>query len=312
MYPTPLRMIRAVESEGCTLFKRAARWWQLMTDPSNAPSWTPSTPRPDTMRDVLRRARLRRGAQVLARSHHRKVHQQLLGHRARRHGVLQGRGCAERPHEEGRHQVGREDVAASVSAALDSESSDVVIAGPYPSLALTVFGDVENVYNSNWRGDLSKYKETYWPKDGGGFVQGDVARASGEKGGGFTFHGRSDEVINVNGNRVGTEQIERCLWNLEADGYGVKDCAVVGAPDFVKGTTPVAFVVFEPLVGGVRSARWARVHPISPPLSPRLPLRWATRLILRRPRPHLRGERAAQDNHQQDGAKDASDAPRGR
>mmetsp|Transcript_4367 Transcript_4367/g.17885 ORF Transcript_4367/g.17885 Transcript_4367/m.17885 type:complete len:205 (-) Transcript_4367:4063-4677(-) len=66
------------------------------------------------MRHVLRRARLRRGAQVLARSHHRQVHQQLLGHRARRHGVLQGRGCAERPHEEGRHQVGREDVAASV------------------------------------------------------------------------------------------------------------------------------------------------------------------------------------------------------
>ena len=34
----------------------------------------------------------------------------------------------------------------------------------------------------------------------------------------MTFHGRSDEVINVNGNRVGTEQVERCLWAIEAKG----------------------------------------------------------------------------------------------
>ena len=37
VYPTPLRMIRAVESEGCTLLKTgSAVVRQLMTDPSNA------------------------------------------------------------------------------------------------------------------------------------------------------------------------------------------------------------------------------------------------------------------------------------
>ena len=52
-------------------------------------------------------------------------------------------------------------------------------------------------------------------------------------------------MINVNGNRVGTEQIERCLWGVRVGGWRVRDCAVVGAPDFVKGDAPVAFVAFR-------------------------------------------------------------------
>ena len=77
-----------------------------------------------------------------------------------------------------------------VSVALDPESSDVVITGPYPSLALTVFGSPESVNDPSWRGDLAKYASTYWPANAGGFVQGDVARAAG-KDGAYTFHGRS-------------------------------------------------------------------------------------------------------------------------
>jgi acyl-coenzyme A synthetase/AMP-(fatty) acid ligase/acyl-CoA thioesterase FadM len=206
-----------------------------------------------------------------------------------------------------------------VESAIDPETSDVIITSPYPSLALTVFGRPEAIRSPTWRGDLRRYAETYWPAGAGGFVQGDVARRA--EGGGVTFHGRSDEVINVNGNRVGTEQVERCLWAIEAKGvieasaagggkgpdadasaarknqnpslanaaldagraarragvdasesggartrthewtgsgdrlgsdarvsrvrFGVKDCCVVGAPDFVKGSSPVAFVVFE-------------------------------------------------------------------
>jgi len=252
VYPTPLRMIRAVESEGCTLLKTgSAVVRQLMTDPSNAAKV-----------DAIDTSTLRCAtfcAEPVSVEVHKYSHDHITdkfinSYWATEHGSMVFSRDVAAPNGLTRRGVIKPDARTWplpwVSAALDSESSDVVIAGPYPSLALTVFGDVENVFDSNWRGDLAKYKETYWPKDGGGFVQGDVARASGEKGGGFTFHGRSDEVINVNGNRVGTEQIERCLWNLEADGYGVKDCAVVGAPDFVKGTTPVAFVVFEPLARG--------------------------------------------------------------
>ena len=104
-----------------------------------------------------------------------------------------------------------------VESAIDPETSDVIITSPYPSLALTVFSRPEAIHSPTWRGDLRRYAETYWPAGAGGFVQGDVARRA--EGGGVTFHGRSDEVINVNGNRVGTEQVEeRCLWAIEAKG----------------------------------------------------------------------------------------------
>jgi acyl-coenzyme A synthetase/AMP-(fatty) acid ligase/acyl-CoA thioesterase FadM len=182
-----------------------------------------------------------------------------------------------------------------IKCAIFGEASDVVIAGPYPSLALTVFGDAENCVvdqtcsgrKKPWRGDLKKYAATYWPPGAGGFVQGDVARkhevaagseprgggasaaaASGSGSGdarraskpsigangsartqfrspGYTFHGRSDEVININGNRVSTEQIERCLWGIEVNGAKVRDACVVGAPDFIKGDSPAAFVAFR-------------------------------------------------------------------
>jgi hypothetical protein len=65
---------------------------------------------------------------------------------------------------------------------LINDQSDVVLAAPYPSLALTVFGDAarcgDGVLNAKlpWRGDLRKFEASYWPKGAGGFVQGDVAR----------------------------------------------------------------------------------------------------------------------------------------
>ena len=46
-------------------------------------------------------------------------------------------------------------------------------------------------------------------------MQGDTARGhpdgSAFGGTGYTFHGRSDEVLNVSGNRVGTEEIEAAM-----------------------------------------------------------------------------------------------------
>ena len=58
-----------------------------------------------------------------------------------------------------------------VRCAVASETSnDVVITAPYPSLALTVFGDAANcgdgVLNAKppWRGDLAKFAASYWPR----------------------------------------------------------------------------------------------------------------------------------------------------
>ena len=76
--------------------------------------------------------------------------------------------------------------------------------------------------------------------------------------GAYTFHGRSDEVINVGGNRIGTAEIESAILAaqeaLEARGEPrtLANCAVVGVSDALLGTVPWAFVV--PRNGGPEEA----------------------------------------------------------
>jgi propionyl-CoA synthetase len=53
--------------------------------------------------------------------------------------------------------------------------------------------------------------------------------------------GRSDDVINVAGKRLGTREIEEILLRNEA----VSEAAVVGIPDPLRGQVPIAFVVLR-------------------------------------------------------------------
>ena len=214
-------MLTTVEAERCTILKTGrAVVRQLMTDPNNAA-------KVDAIDTSTLRCATFCAEPVSVEVHgtrtrtSRQLHQLVLGHRARRHGVQQG---------DVRRTISRQapDTRAWrlpwVSVALDPSPatwSSPVRTRPSRSPSSET---PESVNDPSWRGDLPS-SSTYWPKNGGGFVQGDVARAAGEKGGAYTFHGRSDEVINVNGNRVGTEQIERCLWGVEAAADGVNDCA---------------------------------------------------------------------------------------
>ncbi len=62
--------------------------------------------------------------------------------------------------------------------------------------------------------------------------------------GSFSLHGRSDDVINVSGHRMGTEEIEGAILrhkSLDPDSP-VGNVIVVGAPHREKGLTPLAFV----------------------------------------------------------------------
>ena len=62
--------------------------------------------------------------------------------------------------------------------------------------------------------------------------------------GGFSLHGRTDDVINVSGHRMGTEEIEGAILRdkqLNAESP-VGNVIVVGAPHREKGLTPLAFV----------------------------------------------------------------------
>ena len=87
------------------------------------------------------------------------------------------------------------------------EKGELVITQPYPYLARTLWGDGDNLGSSEWRGDLARFSEAYFQRWEGEltYTQGDFARCGDE--GAFTLHGRSDDVINVSGHRIGTEEI---------------------------------------------------------------------------------------------------------
>lgn len=150
--------------------------------------------------------------------------------------------------------------AISYRVAGYEEKGEIVLTAPYPYLARTIWGDVAGFQNwlqaveqqhdaPAWRGDAERFVETYWrrgPQGEWAYVQGDFAMKYPD--GSFTLHGRSDDVINVSGHRMGTEEIEGAILRdrqITPDSP-VGNCVVVGAPHREKGLTPLAFVVTAP------------------------------------------------------------------
>ncbi len=124
-----------------------------------------------------------------------------------------------------------------------------MITRPYPYLARTIWGDRRAASASaGWRGDIERFSAVYfdrWPDDLA-YTQGDYARRHDD--GAFTLHGRSDDVINVSGHRIGTEEIEGAILRdkmLRTDSP-LGNAVVVGAPHDEKGETPVAFLIAAP------------------------------------------------------------------
>jgi acetyl-CoA synthetase len=85
----------------------------------------------------------------------------------------------------------------------------------------------------------SRY-EQYWNEVPGVYMAGDVA--SWDKDGRITVLGRSDDVLNVAGHRIGTADVESALITHPA----VAESAVIGIPDELKGEAIKAFVVLRP------------------------------------------------------------------
>jgi len=130
----------------------------------------------------------------------------------------------------------------------EGEKGELVIKQPYPYLARTIWGDAGNLGTPDWRGDIERFNAVYFDRwaDGLAYTQGDYARAHPD--GAFTLHGRSDDVINVSGHRIGTEEIEGAILRdkiLRPDSP-LGNAVVVGAPHDEKGETPVAFVIPAP------------------------------------------------------------------
>jgi len=91
---------------------------------------------------------------------------------------------------------------------------------------------------SLWSGD-ERYLEEYWSRFEDMWDHGDWAQKDDE---GFWFlHGRSDDVLNVAGRKVGPAEVEGALIDHEA----VNAAAAIGADDDTTGTAVVTYVILE-------------------------------------------------------------------
>ena len=121
-----------------------------------------------------------------------------------------------------------------------------MITAPWPYMARTTWGNATKIGHPDWRGDIKRFQKTYFNHfDLAVFFQGDVAICASD--GRFSMHGRSDDVLNVNGHRVGTGQIEASILRDKLrQGSPIANCIIVGIADDMTGQTPWAFVTLMP------------------------------------------------------------------
>jgi acrylyl-CoA reductase (NADPH)/3-hydroxypropionyl-CoA dehydratase/3-hydroxypropionyl-CoA synthetase len=92
--------------------------------------------------------------------------------------------------------------------------------------------------DGDWRSD-PRYRDIYHADVPGWHNTGDAAVANPD--GTLTFLGRDDEVLNVSGHRVGTQEIEGAVRGHAAVG----NVAAIGIPAEIRGDSPVLFVVLR-------------------------------------------------------------------
>jgi propionyl-CoA synthetase len=109
-----------------------------------------------------------------------------------------------------------------------NEKGVVVIEGPLPPGCLqTLWGDDE------------RFLKTYWSTHDGRFTYNTFDWGVRDQDGFYFILGRTDDVINVAGHRLGTREIEESI----ASHPDVAEVAVVGIADTLKGQVALAVVV---------------------------------------------------------------------
>ncbi|MEP7280591.1 MAG: propionate--CoA ligase [Rubrivivax sp.] len=91
-----------------------------------------------------------------------------------------------------------------------------------------------------WRDD-DRFVETYWNSIAGRQIYSTFDWGLRDEDGYFFILGRTDDVINVAGHRLGTREIEECISGHPS----VAEVAVVGVADTLKGQVAMAFVVLR-------------------------------------------------------------------
>ncbi len=132
----------------------------------------------------------------------------------------------------------------------DGDEGFLVLKNPWPAMFRTLYGDDQ------------RYIDTYWSKYPGVYLAGDAARRDAD--GYFWIIGRTDDVINVSGHRLGTAEVESALVSHP----DVTEAAVVGLPHEVKGQAIHAFVTLRVGAAGSQElAEQLRAH-VASHLSP--------------------------------------------
>ena len=109
-----------------------------------------------------------------------------------------------------------------------NEGGNLVIKNPWPSMLRGIWGD------------SSRYKDTYWKKyNNKYYITGDTARR--DENGNIWIMGRSDDVVNISGHRLGTMEIESAIVSHEY----IAEAAVVSYEHEVKGEAIHAFVTLK-------------------------------------------------------------------
>jgi acetyl-CoA synthetase len=111
------------------------------------------------------------------------------------------------------------------------EKGLLCITKPWPSMIRTIWNDDER-FKKSYFGDCTKDgKPVYFSGDG----------AMIDKDGYITITGRTDDVINVSGHRMGTAEVEASIKKHD----NVASVAVVGKPHDIKGEGIFAYVVLK-------------------------------------------------------------------
>ncbi len=144
---------------------------------------------------------------------------------------------------------------SSLAGVLDSKPAHAGY--PLPGIVPTVFDDAKNEINESEKvgnlcikqawpamargvwGDDEKFFNTYYKDFPGNYFAGDGAFKS--KDGLFRIIGRTDDVINTSGHRLGTAEIENAINSHEK----VCESAVIGVPHDIKGEAIFAFVILK-------------------------------------------------------------------
>ncbi|HVY05441.1 MAG TPA: propionate--CoA ligase [Burkholderiales bacterium] len=117
---------------------------------------------------------------------------------------------------------------ADASDAADDEKAVVVIEPPLPPGCMTTI----------W-GDDERFVKTYFSTFADKLVYATFDWGIRDKDGYYFILGRTDDVINVAGHRLGTREIEEAVQSHP----NIAEVAVVGVADALKGQMPVAFAV---------------------------------------------------------------------